>query len=176
MKEHEETVDEFEERLKQTYRRESDQEQIDTWVEEFRGAMEQRFAKDEERDVEEIREEERSNMNINLVLSLVLSIFFIVISAVYRARTRELADSVKGYVTSNLGWFFVLLSTGAVIYLGYLAFSRFGDVVLGDPEERPEFGDISWYSMLFSAGMGVGILFWGAAEPLKRMLKILREK
>lgn len=170
MKEHEETVDEFEERLKQTYRRESDQEQIDTWVEEFRGAMEQRFAKDEERDVEEIREEERSNMNINLVLSLVLSIFFIVISAVYRARTRELADSVKGYVTSNLGWFFVLLSTGAVIYLGYLAFSRFGDVVLGDPEERPEFGDISWYSMLFSAGMGVGILFWGAAEPLSHYL------
>ena len=69
-------------------------------------------------------------------------------------------------ITTNLGWFFVLLSTGAVIYLGYLAFSRFGDIVLGDPQDKPEFSNISWYSMLFSAGMGVGILFWGAAEPL----------
>ena len=152
-----EEIDKFESEVKKTYRRESDQEQIDAWVQEFKGAMKLRFANDEARDQEEIREEERENMNFNL-------------SFIYRNSMMELSGQIKGYITKNFGWFFVLLSTGAVIYLAYLAFSRFGDVVLGDPKERPEFGDISWYSMLFSAGMGVGILFWGAAEPLTHYL------
>lgn len=165
-----EEIDKFESEVKKTYRRESDQEQIDAWVQEFKGAMEQRFAEDEARDQEEIREEERENMNFNLVLSLTITLGFLVVSFIYRNSMMEVSEQVKGYITKNLGWFFVLLSTGAVIYLAYLAFSRFGDVVLGDPKERPEFGDISWYSMLFSAGMGVGILFWGAAEPLTHYL------
>ena len=165
-----EKIDNFESEVKKTYRRESDQEQIDAWVQEFKGAMEQRFADDEARDQEEIREEERENMNFNLVLSLTITLAFLVVSFIYRNSMMELSGQIKGYITKNFGWFFVLLSTGAVIYLAYLAFSRFGDVVLGDPKERPEFGDISWYSMLFSAGMGVGILFWGAAEPLTHYL------
>lgn len=165
-----EEIDKFESEVKKTYRRESDQEQIDAWVQEFKGAMEQRFADDEARDQEDIREEERENMNFNLILSLTITLAFLVVSFIYRNSMMEVSEQVKGYITKNLGWFFVLLSTGAVIYLAYLAFSRFGDVVLGDPKERPEFGDISWYSMLFSAGMGVGILFWGAAEPLTHYL------
>lgn len=165
-----EEIDKFESEVKKTYRRESDQEQIDAWVQEFKGAMELRFANDEARDQEEIREEERENMNFNLVLSLTITLAFLVVSFIYRNSMMELSGQIKGYITKNFGWFFVLLSTGAVIYLAYLAFSRFGDVVLGDPKERPEFGDISWYSMLFSAGMGVGILFWGAAEPLTHYL------
>lgn len=170
MDNHEEKVVEFEEKLKQTYRRESDKPQIEEWVEEFRGAMEQRFEEDEERDQEEIREEERENINFNLMLSLTISIGFVIWSFIYRDQMMSMADKIKTYITANFGWFFVLLSTGAVIYLAYLAFSRFGDVVLGDPTEKPEFSDISWYSMLFSAGMGVGILFWGAAEPLTHFL------
>ena len=165
-----EKIDTFESEVKKTYRRESDREQIDAWVQEFKGAMEQRFADDEARDQEEIREEERKNINFNLVLSLTITLAFLVVSFIYRNSMMEMSSLVKGYITKNFGWFFVILSTGAVIYLAYLAFSRFGDVVLGDPKERPEFGDISWYSMLFSAGMGVGILFWGAAEPLTHYL------
>jgi glycine betaine transporter len=163
-------VEEFEEEVKKTYRRESDLEQIDAWVEEFQGAIDTRFAEDESRDQEEIREEERKNINFNLILSLFLTFSFLVYSFINRDSMMETSDAIKGYVTKNLGWFFVLLSTSAVIYLVYLAFSRFGDIVLGDPSERPEFSDISWYSMLFSAGMGVGILFWGAAEPLTHYL------
>jgi glycine betaine transporter len=165
-----EEVDKFEEEVKKTYRRESDQEQVEAWVLEFRGAMDERLAEDEARDQEEIREEERANINFNLILSLTLTAIFLVFSFIYRDSMMETSNAIKAHITKNLGWFFVLLSTGAVIYLVYLAFSRFGDIVLGDPTERPEFGDISWYSMLFSAGMGVGILFWGAAEPLTHYL------
>ena len=52
----------------------------------------------------------------------------------------------------------------------FLASGRFGSVVLGHPDERPEFSNFSWYSMLFSAGMGVGILFYGSAEPMSHFL------
>lgn len=170
MKQSDEEIEKFEEQVKKTYRRETDQEQIDSWVEEFRGAMDERFAEEEARDQQEIREEERANINFNLILSLTLTFSFLVFSFIRRDSMMETSNAIKGVITKNLGWFFVLLSTGAVIYLVYLAFSRFGDIVLGEPTERPEFGDISWYSMLFSAGMGVGILFWGAAEPLTHYL------
>ena len=125
-----EKIDNFESEVKKTYRRESDQEQIDAWVQEFKGAMEQRFADDEARDQEEIREEERENMNFNLVLSLTITLAFLVVSFIYRNSMMELSGQIKGYITKNFGWFFVLLSTGAVIYLAYLAFSRFGDDLL----------------------------------------------
>lgn len=171
MSNHKDTVDEFETRIKETYRRESDKEQIEAWVDEFQSQMEKRFAAAEDRDQEEIREEERANINANLVLSMGFSIIFVIWSFLNSDRMLDLSASIKGWITTNFGWFFILMSTSAVIYLCYLAFSRFGDIVLGDPEERPEFSDISWYSMLFSAGMGVGILFWGAAEPLVHYLK-----
>jgi glycine betaine transporter len=163
---HEKKVDEFQTKLKETYRRESDQGQIDQWVQEFRSAMETRFEEDEDRDQDEIRQEERANINLNLVLSLATSFAFLVWSFSNQENITRISRRIMGSITTNLGWFFVLLSTGSVIYLGYLAFSRFGDIVLGDPKDKPEFSDVSWYSMLFSAGMGVGILFWGAAEPL----------
>lgn len=163
-------VNEFEEELKKTYKRESDQPQIREWVREFRGAIEGRLARDEERPAPEIENEERVNINFNLVLSLVVALSFVALSFLFRDQTMALSATVKSLITRNFGWFFVVLSTGAVIYLLYLAFSRFGDIVLGEPEERPEFSDLSWYSMLFSAGMGVGILFWGAAEPITHYL------
>lgn len=170
MENHDEAVEQFEQKLKETYRRESDKERVDDWVDEFRSAMEQRLEADEERDTEDIRQEERANMNLNLVLSLGLTTIFLIFSFFNRDQLTDISLRIIDTLTKNLGWFFVLISTCSVIYLGYLAFSRFGDVVLGEPHEKPEFGDISWYSMLFSAGMGVGILFWGAAEPLTHYL------
>lgn len=166
MKQQDEKVAEYRQELQKSFRRESDRPHVDELVHEFRSRMEKRLADDEERDVEDIREEERSQININLVLSLVLTTLFLIWSFLNRNEMVEMSGIVKHAVTSNFGWFFVLLSTCSIVYLGYLAFSRFGDIVLGEPSEKPEFGDISWYSMLFSAGMGVGILFWGAAEPV----------
>lgn len=69
-------------------------------------------------------------------------------------------------VVGGLGWYYVLLTFGFVIFCGWLAFSRFGDITLGKDGEAPEFGMFSWFAMLFSAGMGIGLMFWGVAEPL----------
>lgn len=66
----------------------------------------------------------------------------------------------------NLDWFYLLVCSAFVVLCLYLAFSRFGGVRLGNDNEKPEFSTASWLSMLFAAGMGSGLLFWGMAEPL----------
>ncbi len=70
----------------------------------------------------------------------------------------------------NLGWFFVLSATGFVAFALYLAFSRFGRVPLGADDEEPEFRTTSWIAMMFSAGMGIGLMFFGVSEPLSHFL------
>ena len=67
---------------------------------------------------------------------------------------------------ASLDWFFMLSVTVFVILTSYLALSKYGQIKLGRPNDDPEFSLPSWMAMLFSAGMGVGLLFWGAAEPL----------
>ncbi len=69
-------------------------------------------------------------------------------------------------VVGTVGWYYVLITFGFVIFCGWLAFSRYGEIRLGKDNEDPEFGMVSWFAMLFSAGMGIGLMFWGVAEPL----------
>lgn len=76
------------------------------------------------------------------------------------------AREMTGFGLANFDWLFLGTATlFLVVGLG-LAFSRYGDLKLGKPDEEPEFATISWLAMLFAAGMGAGLLFWGAAEPL----------
>jgi choline/carnitine/betaine transport len=70
------------------------------------------------------------------------------------------------WVMDNTGWLFVLTSTGFVVFVLYLALGRYGTIPLGRDDEPPEFNGISWVAMMFSAGMGIGLMFFGVAEPL----------
>ncbi|VTU19227.1 Glycine betaine transporter OpuD [Variovorax sp. PBS-H4] len=69
-------------------------------------------------------------------------------------------------ITRNFGWFYLWLVLGLVLLAFFLAFSRYGDLKLGDEDEEPEFSLASWFAMLFAAGMGIGLVFWGVAEPI----------
>jgi glycine betaine transporter len=73
------------------------------------------------------------------------------------------------FLVPNFGWVFVLASFGFLAFSLYLAFSRFGKVRLGGQDEQPEFSTVSWIAMMFSAGMGIGLMFFGVAEPLSHM-------
>ncbi|RAJ56643.1 choline/carnitine/betaine transport [Streptomyces sp. Amel2xB2] len=66
----------------------------------------------------------------------------------------------------NGGWAFVLAASGFVIFALWLAFSRYGKITLGKEGEEPEFRTVSWVAMMFSAGMGIGLMFYGVNEPL----------
>jgi len=76
------------------------------------------------------------------------------------------ARALVGTAFRGLDWFFLATTSGLVVLALWLGFGRYGSVVLGRPGEWPEFSTASWLSMLFAAGMGVGLLFWGVAEPV----------
>ncbi|QRV02204.1 BCCT family transporter [Arcanobacterium phocisimile] len=79
----------------------------------------------------------------------------------------SLASSAAfGWVLNNLGWAFVLFTTVFVIFVIVVAGSKFGAIRLGAADEQPEFSNTSWVSMMFAAGMGIGLMFYGASEPL----------
>ncbi|QGU06780.1 Glycine betaine transporter BetP [Corynebacterium occultum] len=76
------------------------------------------------------------------------------------------ASNSLAWVVDNLGWAFILFGTIFVAFVLVIAFSRFGTIRLGKVDEVPEFRTISWVAMMFAAGMGIGLMFYGASEPL----------
>lgn len=71
----------------------------------------------------------------------------------------------SSWLYENLGWFYVSGVTIFLIFLLYTALGRFGRLRLGDDEERPEHSNVSWFGMLFAAGIGTILMFWAVAEP-----------
>ena len=88
------------------------------------------------------------------------------------------ASAMVSELFRSRGWFIMLTVTGLLVFCLALAFSRYGDIRLGTEDERPEFSTVSWLSMLFAAGMGVGLLFWATAEPLThfRIIKTVMDE
>jgi choline/carnitine/betaine transport len=80
------------------------------------------------------------------------------------------SDSALGWTVTNLGWLFVVLASAFVVFVIWLAASRFGSVPLGSDDEEPEFRTVSWVAMMFSAGMGIGLMFFGVSEPLSHFV------
>ena len=75
-------------------------------------------------------------------------------------------DQALGLATKNFGWLYLWVVFGLVLLSAFLAFSRYGEMKLGGEDEEPEFSLMSWFAMLFAAGMGIGLVYWGVAEPL----------
>lgn len=76
------------------------------------------------------------------------------------------ASNGLNFVVGNFGWAFVLFGTVFVFFVVCIAFSKFGSIKLGAIDEEPEFSTPSWIAMMFAAGMGIGLMFYGASEPL----------
>lgn len=75
-------------------------------------------------------------------------------------------STLNRYVTDGVGWWYVIVVNIFLVFSLYCAFSRVGKIKLGRDDEKPEFGVITWLVMLFAAGMGIGLVFFGVAEPL----------
>ncbi|WP_082399654.1 BCCT family transporter [Gordonia phthalatica] len=80
------------------------------------------------------------------------------------------AQSLLDWLLVNVGWVFVIVSTTLVVFVLWLAFSKYGKIPLGADDEKPEFRTVSWIAMMFSAGMGIGLIFFGMAEPLMHFM------
>ncbi len=81
----------------------------------------------------------------------------------------SVADDVLSWIIETFGWFFVLSTVVFLVFAGVLAFSRFGHIRLGKDDDRPEFRTVSWIAMMFSAGMGIGLMFFAVAEPISHL-------
>jgi glycine betaine transporter len=79
------------------------------------------------------------------------------------------ADDALSWLIDTFGWMFVLSTAGFLAFAAVLAFSRFGKLRLGQDDDRPEFRTSSWIAMMFSAGMGIGLMFYAVAEPISHM-------
>ncbi|AWB87615.1 BCCT family transporter [Mycetocola zhujimingii] len=74
--------------------------------------------------------------------------------------------NIQASIVSNFNWYYVLISAFFVIFSLWIGFSRYGDIKLGKEDDEPEFSLGSWFSLLFAAGMGIGLVFYGVGEPL----------
>ena len=95
-----------------------------------------------------------------------LVLLFVLTALLFPSWLSGVITAANDVVVRSLGWYYVLIVTGFVIFALFLALSRLGDIRLGRDEEAPQYGLFSWFAMLFAAGMGIGLVFWGVAEPL----------
>ena len=72
----------------------------------------------------------------------------------------------KDFIIGSLDWFYVFVMNAVLFFVFWLLISRFGDVKLGKDDDEPDFSTFSWICMLFSAGLGSGLIYWGVAEPM----------
>jgi choline/glycine/proline betaine transport protein len=75
-------------------------------------------------------------------------------------------SALLSFITETFGWYYVLTTAGIVAFVFWLLLSPYGNLRLGKPDEVPDFNRLTWLAMLFAAGMGMGLVFWGVAEPL----------
>ncbi|MFW5876634.1 MAG: BCCT family transporter [Myxococcota bacterium] len=96
---------------------------------------------------------------------------FVLFGTLFTATAKEVFEGVQAFIATTLGWLYVLTTSLLVGFAIWLMFSRFGHVRLGKDDDRPEFGRVAWFTMLFSAGMGTGLVFWSVAEPLRHYIR-----
>ncbi|MFI6170691.1 BCCT family transporter [Nocardia sp. NPDC051052] len=96
----------------------------------------------------------------------VCSLAFVAWGIIDHSSLGTAAADAQSWVITNTGWLFVLTASTFVVYVIWLAASRYGKIPLGADDEKPEFRTTSWIAMMFSAGMGIGLMFWGVAEPV----------
>nr|WP_251070476.1 BCCT family transporter [Streptomyces sp. ISL-96] len=99
-------------------------------------------------------------------VTAVLTVAFVVWGSVFTETLESVSDKMLSGLMHNGGWAFVLAASGFVVFALWLAISRYGRIPLGQEHEGPEFRTVSWVAMMFSAGMGIGLMFYGVSEPL----------
>lgn len=91
---------------------------------------------------------------------------FILLTILYKEQSAVFFQSLLDWTGNAFGWFYILAANFFVITMVLIAVSSFGKIRIGGPDALPEFSTFSWYAMLISAGMGIGLMFWSVGEPI----------
>ena len=99
-------------------------------------------------------------------LSKLIIVGFVLFTISDTERAGAIFGVVQDWIQANLDWYYIVSMCAFMFFVLYLIVSKFGDIPLGGNDDKPEFSYFSWFSMLFGAGMGIGLLFWSIAEPM----------
>lgn len=100
------------------------------------------------------------------IASMIMILAFVVFTIQDVEESSAIFSTAKDFILNSMDWFFVLVVNAALFFVFWILFSRFGNVKLGKDDDEPEFSTFSWICMLFSAGLGSGLIYWGVAEPM----------
>src|SRR5699024_12356615 len=98
-------------------------------------------------------------------ISLLVSLFLISLGILIPYQLERFSTSSLSFIYNNLGWFILGSVFLFFIFCMYIGLSKFGKIRLGDDSDRPEYKTATWIAMLFSASIGISLVFWGVAEP-----------
>ncbi|MCY3725272.1 MAG: BCCT family transporter [Rhodobacteraceae bacterium] len=104
-----------------------------------------------------------SGMGIAAKAMVVCFVVFTILNVEF---ANSIYSSIRGWIEATLSWYYILVAIVIFLVCIYLMCSKYGSIRLGDDNSKPEFSNFSWFAMLFSAGVGIGILFFGVAEPV----------
>ncbi|MCR2802872.1 glycine betaine uptake BCCT transporter [Paenibacillus soyae] len=103
-------------------------------------------------------------------ISIIIIACFVAWGAIMPSQLADMASYVFDLMIQKMGWFYLLTMFGILVFAFTLAFGKYGSIKLGDDDDEPEYALFPWFAMLFSTGMGIGLVFWGVAEPLSHYL------
>lgn len=116
-----------------------------------------------------MKEKRKQFSSVFTYASIVVGIL-VCLGAVFPDQFGKTSGDVGTWVTETFGWYYMTIFTLILFFCIFLGFSPIGKLKLGKPNDKPEFGTISWLTMLFSAGMGIGLVFYGSSEPISHFL------
>src|SRR5690606_3244453 len=93
-----------------------------------------------------------------------LALLLVICAVMFSESTNAMFSTVQGWILQNAGWFYILAVGLFLLFVVILALSDFGRIKLGPDHSVPDYSYSSWFAMLFSAGMGIGLMFFGVAE------------
>lgn len=99
-------------------------------------------------------------------ITLALVLVTVAFGAIVPESFEALTGNMQAFITSTFGWYYLIIVSLMVVFTLFLIVSPYGKIRLGKDSDRPAYSRSTWFAMLFSAGMGIGLVFWGAAEPL----------
>lgn len=118
----------------------------------------------------------KSTFNKSVTIpSLIIIVGISLFCGLFPAKALSVLTYLKGQIFANMSWFYVMAVTVFVVFLISLALSRHGKTRLGSNDEKPEYSFFSWVAMLFAAGMGIGLMYFGVAEPLSHFASVTNQ-
>ncbi|MCA1743506.1 MAG: BCCT family transporter, partial [Desulfovibrionales bacterium] len=104
------------------------------------------------------------------IISLIIVAVFVAVGVINPVFLDSFSSFIHGAIIAHFGWAYMLSGFFFLAFCLVLAFSKFGSIKLGKDHEKPEYTYFGWFSMLFAAGMGIGLIFWGVAEPVSHFM------